>query len=238
MRNSLQIWFARTLVLLSMACIAMLRPTCVRAEGFGTGDFTTGGSALLRSAIQESGASNFIGVGRQWNGKQYVGLLASYLVSDGSQDLSFGAGFEVGTGRRLIDFAGAGLDNLCNNVVSLGSSNYLAACRSMRSNALQAGWSSTRSECGRTSMRCRPKERRAVGGRRAAQAAEAQAAVEDLYSRIGDNQAAERGAAAIGEPLRIGVGNLARGELVAGRKDGNRRNHERIPRTTRVAKFA
>src|SRR4051812_9304648 len=98
------------------------------AEGYGKADFMGSYNSLLRAAAQESGASNFIVVGRaSWPAKQYQGFIASYRVIDGSEDLNFAidGGF---WGRRLFDFGGAGGDNLCNNVVSLGSSNYIAAC--------------------------------------------------------------------------------------------------------------
>jgi hypothetical protein len=89
------------------------------------------GNVVFRAvATQTSSSSNYLAVGRAWNGSQYVGVLKSGLVSYGFPNGSFTKSGGWNPGEQFYDFAGAGYDNLCN-AVTYAYDGFIAACRSL-----------------------------------------------------------------------------------------------------------
>ncbi|MBY0369524.1 hypothetical protein K2X33_02485, partial [bacterium] len=86
------------------------------------------------AATQPGNSTSYLVVGRAFGGSNYKGLITSVLVDGGLKNGSFtknSAAWYPGT--QLIDFAGAGLDNLCNAAV-YAYDGYIVACRSMKAN--------------------------------------------------------------------------------------------------------
>jgi len=116
-----------------MALHALL-PLNVFAEGFGNYEFRTNSHIVLRAAaVKDSSETSFISVGRMWTGAQYKGLISSFNNADGALNQNFLPNTGSTDGRKLIDFAGGGYDNLCN-AVTYAHDGYVAACRSMKAN--------------------------------------------------------------------------------------------------------
>mgnify|MGYP000420317085 CR=1 FL=1 len=104
------------------------------AEGYGNFQFQNESNIHLRSAaVKDSSETNFIVVGRQWTGVNYMGLVLSLANADGAVNQNFLGSSNSSAGRKLIDFAGAGFDNLCNSVTYVYD-GYIVACRSLKSN--------------------------------------------------------------------------------------------------------
>jgi uncharacterized delta-60 repeat protein len=81
-------------------------------------------------AAQTNSSSNYLAVGRAWTGSQYKGVLKSSLVNYGFPNGNFSSSNGWNPGEQFYDFAGDGLDNLCNAVV-YAYDGFIAACRSM-----------------------------------------------------------------------------------------------------------
>ena len=93
------------------------------------------GHVTYRTVVSQPGnTDSYLVVGRAWDGSQFKGLVSSVLASGGWKNADF-ARNALGwyPGEKLIDFAGAGLDNLCNAGVYAGD-GYIVACRSMKAN--------------------------------------------------------------------------------------------------------
>jgi hypothetical protein len=122
-------------LLLQITSIFFLFSSPLFAEGFGKTDYMGGvGHTLLKgAAVKDSSAQAFAAVGRTWDNAagQFKALIASYEYLWGGHDTNFGRSSGL-VGRRLHDFSGAGLDNLCTSVV-YANTGFIAACRSRTS---------------------------------------------------------------------------------------------------------
>ncbi len=121
-------WIIPFLLLMTFSCPVAF------GEGYGNYEFKPNANIVLRAAaVKDSSATSFIAVGRMWTGVQYKGLITSLSNTDGSLNQNFLSNSGATSGRKLIDFAGGGNDNLCN-AVTYSYNGYIAACRSLKSN--------------------------------------------------------------------------------------------------------
>ncbi len=104
------------------------------AEGYGNYEFQNDSHLVVRAAaVKDSSETNFIVVGRMWTGVNYMAYIASLDNATGAVNQNFLGTSNSSPGRKLIDFAGATADNLCN-AVTYAYDGYVAACRSLKSN--------------------------------------------------------------------------------------------------------
>lgn len=118
-----------TIILLSVSLSA-------RAEfGVPLRPKTFNGHVVYRAvAAQPGNTSNFLAVGRAWAGSSYYGIISSQLTDGGWKNGSFTKTNNAWyPGQKMIDFGGAGFDNLCN-AVTYAYDGFIVACRSMKSN--------------------------------------------------------------------------------------------------------
>ncbi len=138
----------------------LLLPRPASAEGFGVPDPRGIGNFQIRSALYSNvtgtydAYARYLVLGRVWSGTQFLGLIGSYAVNDGRQDVNFGRGLGAGflgspsssnprvlrdytNGTRIFDLgyantAGDGEDNLFIDVVEVDTTNheYIALARS------------------------------------------------------------------------------------------------------------